>query len=241
MRGGEGVEERLPLGGGGEERGARKRELERGGEEIVLIQYFFGQVKSVTVALLPTFGLYSISGWLGFPTCWCTPDTVISPIVCDFLTRFDASPPCLVFGMTHETVPHLNLFFHRHPGSSRLGYRNAKCHPYRDPTRSNILFHMADRDFFAPCSGSCMSSMSVHCILRSSYRLSLFSFLQSPFPFITRCSRHLKFPHLNDQYLPSSSPLTPDPTAIIFHAIGCCVPHVPPPPESKTGSRAPST
>lgn len=77
------------------------------------------------------------------------------------------------------------------------------------------IFHMVDRDFFAPCSGSCMSLRSF--ILQSSYRLSLFSFLQSPFPFITRCSRHLKFPHLNDQYLPSSSPLTPDPTAIIFH------------------------
>jgi hypothetical protein len=78
-------------------------------------------------------------------------------------------------------------------------------------------------------------------ILRSSYRLSLFSFLQSPFPFITRCSRHLKFPHLNYQYLPSSSPLTPDPTAIIFHCDRLLRTPRSPPPESKTGSRAPST
>ena len=97
MRGGEGVEERQPLGGG-EERGARKRELERGGEEIVLIQDFFGQVKSVgDGCLLPTLWII-FDFCLGFPTCRCTPDTVVSPIVCDFPSHFDAFPPCLVFG-----------------------------------------------------------------------------------------------------------------------------------------------
>ena len=98
----------------------------------------------------------------------------------------------------------MRLPFHHYPGSSRLGYFNSKCLPYRDPAKSNIPFHTECFLLFScvpvlhPFGLSLISHILIHAIPASvhhaGWRVAL---------------THFRFPQLDYQRPPSSPPLTP--------------------------------